>query len=743
MSKALPEAKRIFRRIIIIFLLAIILPSVLLGYFGIYAIENEKIVLKSGIQENHLAVANFVCAQIKEEILKREGKVRRDVNLFLPKDYDSAEASRVMDRLRFLHKIVKESFLLTDQGTLLYPQELSTEGVASGPLSRMPTTIPREEFRKHMELEELYNEGRKLEFSESSPELAIEKYSKVAANDFNEQLAAEAGFSVARCYAKTGDNVRAAESYEKLFDTTPSIRLLAGLPVSLESHLCASSERLAAGETDVAVRLLLDAYSTLLDYGYPLTIDEFRAVSMRIRRAVDSIEEQEKLAAGDRAEYADLQALEDLRLVQDRYARIIKTAFLPQLVEAFAKLAAVPQTGRHLSVDASGEKVTVMFFFPFNVGTVDGRPVRYLYGCVLNTDYIRKLAQEQVSGGRFEEGLVVLVRSADQVMAVSPGAPEAFAESVENQDQLLSAELPFSEILPHWAIGVYYLNMAKLDQWISRRLLSHVVTVLLLIVVILVGVFLSLRGISRELELAKMKSDFVSNVSHELKTPLTSIRMFAEMLKSGRVKSPAKQQEYFELMTAESERLSRLISNVLDFAKVEAGRKKYNFVALDANEIMKEAAQIIQPHVHQHGFDMTLTPSVEPMPIMGDKDSLEQVLLNILNNAVKYSGETKDIRLRAYANGENAVIDVEDKGVGISEEEIPKIFTKFYRADSRPGYQSAGAGLGLTLAHQIVEAHGGTIKVKSSLGRGSTFSIVLPLARGGDGPEDGQALRPV
>jgi signal transduction histidine kinase len=256
-----------------------------------------------------------------------------------------------------------------------------------------------------------------------------------------------------------------------------------------------------------------------------------------------------------------------------------------------------------------------------------------------------------------------------------------------------------------------------------------VITVALLIVVIVFGVFFSLRGISREIELAKMKSDFVSNVSHELKTPLTSIRMFAEMLKNRRVKSRDKEQEYLELMTAESERLSRLISNVLDFSKVEEGRKEYRLELLDASELMEESVQIIQPHLVQHGFEMNTKPSEEPLPIMGDRDSLEQVLLNILNNAVKYSDERKEITVRAYAKGQEAVIEIEDKGIGIPEEDISKIFDKFYRADARAGYQSAGTGLGLTLAQQIVEAHKGRVDVKSVHGKGSVFSVVLPLAQ--------------
>lgn len=548
----------VFRRIILTFLFAIILPSALLGYFGIYAIEREKLVLKSGIEENHLRFANFVHAQLKHEILLREGKVRRDVNLFLPSQYQPAEVARVMDRLRMVHKIVGESFLLTDDRQLLYPRQVAptrtSEPAADGP--------------------------------------------------------------------------------------------------------AAAKERLS----------------------------------------------------------------------QDRYA-VIKDFFLPELVSAFDNPDAASQTGRHLTAQVEGEKVTVMFFFPFEVGIVEGRVVRYIYGCILNTDYVRELASKLVGGGRFEEDLVVAVTADDKVMAVSPGAPADFVASLRQKGEFLSARRRFTGILPHWEISVYYLGMTRLNKLINRRLISHIVTVMLLVVVIVFGVVLSLRNISRELELARMKSDFVSNVSHELKTPLTSIRMFAEMLKTGRVRDARKQQEYYELMTAESERLSRLINNVLDFARVEEGRKQYNFVPLDAGELMDEAAQIIQPHVAQKGFEMHLEPSTLPLPVTGDRDSLEQVLLNILNNAVKYSGEVKEIRMRAYDRDREAIIEIEDKGIGIAQADLPRIFDKFYRADPRPGYESSGTGLGLTLAMQIVKAHNGRINVRSEPGKGSTFSVVLPLRR--------------
>jgi len=157
----------------------------------------------------------------------------------------------------------------------------------------MPTTIPREEFRKHIRLEELFNEGRQLEFSDKSFKRAIEKYIQVADNRINERLAAEAGFAVGRCYSKMGEHAKAVQSYGKLFFVSPSLRVSEGLPVPLESRLAGVREQAAAGKGEEAVALLLETYTILLDYGYPLALEEFHGVTRRIQGQIDDIEKDE------------------------------------------------------------------------------------------------------------------------------------------------------------------------------------------------------------------------------------------------------------------------------------------------------------------------------------------------------------------------------------------------------------------------------------------------------------------
>ena len=252
---------------------------------------------------------------------------------------------------------------------------------------------------------------------------------------------------------------------------------------------------------------------------------------------------------------------------------------------------------------------------------------------------------------------------------------------------------------------------------------------LILSVTFLAG-YLLLRDVSREMEVAEMRSHFVASVSHELKTPLTAIRMFAETLAMGRVADEQTRSEYLQTVVSESERLSRLVDNVLDFSRIERGKKIYRMQHVFLPDIVRAAAKAMQYPLTQHGFTLTVSiedrfPSV--LSILADADALEQAVLNLLANAMKYSGDARDIDLRLDHSDSEAIIQVIDRGIGIAHEDQPRIFEKFYRVRSSHSDRVAGTGLGLTLATHIVKAHGGSLEVASEPGRGSTFSIILPL----------------
>ena len=262
--------------------------------------------------------------------------------------------------------------------------------------------------------------------------------------------------------------------------------------------------------------------------------------------------------------------------------------------------------------------------------------------------------------------------------------------------------------------------------WDVRRWF-YLVTLLLVLSVTAFGAYLVWRDVRRELRIAEMRSRFVSAVSHELKTPLTAIRMFAETLQMGRAADPKVQAEYLETIVDESERLTRLLNNVLDFSKIERGQKAYRREPTCLSEIVESSARAMRYPLQQQQFGLDVQIEDGMPPARVDRDAIEQAILNLLANAMKYSGESRDIELRLSRDNSFAVIGVADRGVGIEPDQKARIFEQFYRVPTKRNEGIPGTGLGLTLVRHVAEGHGGHVTVQSVPGQGSTFTIHLPL----------------
>ncbi len=253
------------------------------------------------------------------------------------------------------------------------------------------------------------------------------------------------------------------------------------------------------------------------------------------------------------------------------------------------------------------------------------------------------------------------------------------------------------------------------------------ITLLLVLSATLFGAYLLWRDVRRELRLAEMRSQFVASVSHELKTPLTAIRMFAETLRMGRLSDSRVQDEYLDTIVAESERLTRLLNNVLDFSKMEEGQRTYRFEPAFLADVVARTTRTMRYPLDQKGIRLDLEIQDGLSPVRIDPDAIEQAVLNLLVNAMKYSGESREIALRLLRQGAWAVVEVTDHGVGIPASEQSRIFEKFYRAPIPENKLIPGTGLGLTIVEHIAKAHGGRVEVRSTPSKGSTFSIYLPL----------------
>jgi len=254
------------------------------------------------------------------------------------------------------------------------------------------------------------------------------------------------------------------------------------------------------------------------------------------------------------------------------------------------------------------------------------------------------------------------------------------------------------------------------------------------VAIALIGaIFLGIQATARQMRLSQMKSDFVSNVSHELRTPLSSIRVFGEYMRLGRVEKPEKIREYGEYIETESRRLTQLINNILDFSRIESAEKKYRFAECDAGAIVTDTLSAFEVPLRERGFIITVDIEPSLPPVRADHDSIAQALVNLIDNAVKYSGDRKEISVRVGrvlqpAGPDELRIAVQDHGIGIALGEQKKIFDKFYRVGSGLVHDVKGSGLGLAIVSHIVKAHRGRVEVASTPGNGTTFTIVIPCA---------------
>jgi two-component system phosphate regulon sensor histidine kinase PhoR len=235
------------------------------------------------------------------------------------------------------------------------------------------------------------------------------------------------------------------------------------------------------------------------------------------------------------------------------------------------------------------------------------------------------------------------------------------------------------------------------------------------------------REMRQEGQLAELRAQFVSNVSHELRTPLTSIQMFAETLALGRVTDPERQRRYLETIARESQRVARMVDDVLTFSKMEAGATRFKQERIALAPVLESALRAMEYSLDQAGFRIRVTIPVESLEVRGDADALEQAVLNILSNAMKFSGESRDIEVRLSRTGKEAAIEIADLGIGIPTEQRSRIFERFFRVPLPEHQAAAGVGIGLTLVDGIMRSHRGRVEIRNNAPMGTVVSLHLPI----------------
>ncbi|HYX91129.1 MAG TPA: ATP-binding protein [Myxococcaceae bacterium] len=283
--------------------------------------------------------------------------------------------------------------------------------------------------------------------------------------------------------------------------------------------------------------------------------------------------------------------------------------------------------------------------------------------------------------------------------------------------------------LQDYRVVAVALGEDPVAQASTRNRIVYTVLLATFYLTLVLGVVFTARALYREAQLSHLKTDFVSLVSHELRTPLTSIRMFIDTLLMGRISDPQQTREVLAILSRETERLSELIDRVLDWSRIESGRKGYRRREVAVAEVVNTSLTAFRAQILDTKIALASDVPADLPRLKLDLDAMAGAVLNLLQNAFKYTGEDKRISLRARAERKGVVIEVEDNGIGIPPRDRKRIFERFYRVDNLLTRRSQGSGLGLAIARRIVEAHGGTMQVRSELGKGSCFSIYLPVSQ--------------
>jgi signal transduction histidine kinase len=344
----------------------------------------------------------------------------------------------------------------------------------------------------------------------------------------------------------------------------------------------------------------------------------------------------------------------------------------------------------------------------------------YIAGCSIDMERLAQritaVLPQMLSSVRF---LTVLDQNGISIFKESPFTPPQWNRPFAARE--------ISRLLPRWETAVYIVNPDEISSRARLTSLSLVALVAILFFTILVSGIVLLRSMYSEIRLARQKTTFVTNVSHELKTPLTSIRIFAELLREKRQPDPSKQEKYLGIMLSEIERLTRLINNVLDFARMNKGTRNYTRKVCDCVELCKELIENQRVRLEHNRFVLETVYQDGPLMVNVDSEAIKQALLNVISNAEKYSSSDRWIQVSVSSHGTYLTIDIADRGIGIDQTQSEVIFREFYRVDDSLTAKVQGTGLGLTITRQILRDHGGEIKYRKNEPSGSVFVINLPL----------------
>ncbi|MCK4759659.1 MAG: hypothetical protein KAT69_06390 [Candidatus Aminicenantes bacterium] len=693
------------RKFIIIFLLGILVPSLFIGYLSWNAFSQRREALRKVIESQLWISGETALKSIERALLEYEDSILNPEN-FAPLS-TLHERRKELGRSSLLSR--ERVFLLDADFRIVFPQAESDDIL----FARWDQSMPDSPFAS------LFQRAEYLEFSQRKYAQAAEIYHRCSLSTPVKQLQALALERYGRCLVNTKRYDEAYSVYENLLDEFGQFKNRVGYPYGIVAaillHEVTRDKQIETGRD--LLKTLIDVLEKLRNGDWQLNNPAYDYFSEEIENILNKELSAEKYPELLKA-YKAIKEKSSPYLEELEFKELLEENVIPILKEriAFSQYSNEPQRGRFPVMSGKSN-----FLFSYSrLGDILSDQSFYA-GFFWDLDYLENQKFPEIAN-------TLAQTSGIQVRLID----ERLQNDLSGEKNVIPKDalsVTFRQFPFPWRLIVTQTALENLKSSALRENIIYGTLLAVIVVLMCLGALLIARDIHRESETTRHKSEFVHNISHELKTPLTLIRLYGETLKDKKNLPEKNRKEAYEIITGESERLSYMINNVLDFSQIETGRKEFNLKTGHLADVIKKTLELYRYHLEKKGFTIHKEIS-EDLPLMDfDRESMASVLINLLSNSMKFSHDKKEVSVRLFRDGDNAVIQVADKGIGISRNEIDKIFQRFYRSENQVVSESKGSGLGLTIVKHIAEAHGGQVDVESEPEKGSVFSVILPIFR--------------
>ncbi len=689
------------KKIIIIFVLAIFIPSVILIYLSYNTFIQRRETVKNILESNLWISGNNALDALENEITRVEKKVLNSDN-FIP-------------LIKKDHLFFKDSFELLNQNTgMLFLLDSDFNMIQPKTINKEPVDTFKEIYNTRSSFGKIYRRAESFEFLQINYLRATELYNQCMKLTSSKHLQAIALEGKGRCLLKLKKYDLAKQTYKELARDYSHYLNRAGHPFGIVAALQLYEISISQNQKRKGLEELLLLYEKIRDGNWIFTKPVFDFFIVEIKSILNENIVQ--------SEFTELKA--SYENLNDQISPLKRSLNLADFIRNEGISGIKKRTLGKNNQNMDPEHFLIvkdnnlhLLSYTFLSGT---RQNRYYYGGhywninYLKTEIITKLFRdlEQDSGLRFQ-------------LVDDMGRNILTSEKIVQTDVIL--DLSYRPTPLPWKLFVSHSDMKDVENTAQREIMIYGVLLIVIVGLMIFGAFLIVRDIYRESEITRIKTEFVHNISHELKTPLTLIRLYGETLQRKKDLSKKEKEESYEIITKESERLSHLIDNVLDFSRIEMGHKEFIFKKGNLANVIRNTLESFRYHLDKKGFLVKAEISSNIPDNEFDEDAISSVLINLLSNSMKFSPTIKEITVKLSCDAESIILQVSDKGIGIMPKEISKIFDRFYRAENKIVSKTRGSGLGLTLVKHIIDAHNGRITVRSEPGKGSVFTVFFPI----------------